>query len=170
ALLGEGKDFGPEAINTLLKLMEDYRDRIIVIVAGYTEPMMAFLESNPGLKSRFNKFIHFGDYTAPEMAQVFEYMLDRAQYFATEEARSKIGHVMRTLYENRGEHFGNARLVRNQSRNNGGILVAYCPSCRRAKGRWYRSRQSYTCSPPAAGQQSLLPKQNTSPAIFTHGL
>jgi SpoVK/Ycf46/Vps4 family AAA+-type ATPase len=113
ALMGEGKDYGPEAINTLLKLMEDYRDRIIVIVAGYTEPMMAFLESNPGLRSRFNKFIHFGDYTAPEMAQIFEYMLDRARYFATEEARSKIGHIMRTLYESRGEHFGNARLVRN---------------------------------------------------------
>jgi SpoVK/Ycf46/Vps4 family AAA+-type ATPase len=113
ALLGEGKDYGPEAINTLLKLMEDYRDRIIVIVAGYTEPMMAFLESNPGLKSRFNKFIHFGDYTAAEMNQIFEYMLDRAQYRAADEARSAGEHAIRTLYENRGEHFGNARLVRN---------------------------------------------------------
>jgi hypothetical protein len=93
--------------------MEDYRDRIIVIVAGYTDRMMAFLESNPGLKSRFNKFIHFGDYTAPEMAQIFEYMLDKAQYRATEVARSAVEHAMRTLYENRGEHFGNARLVRN---------------------------------------------------------
>lgn len=113
ALLGEGKDFGLEAINTLLKLMEDYRDRIIVIVAGYTEPMMAFLESNPGLKSRFNKFIHFGDYTAPEMSRIFEYMLGKAQYRASEEARSKLEHIMRVLHENRGEHFGNARLVRN---------------------------------------------------------
>ncbi|HZC34120.1 MAG TPA: AAA family ATPase, partial [Chthoniobacterales bacterium] len=112
-LLGEGKDFGPEAINTLLKLMEDYRDRLIVIVAGYTDRMTAFLESNPGLKSRFNKFIHFGDYTAPEMARIFEYMLEKAQYRATEEAHVAIECVMCRLRENRDEHFGNARLVRN---------------------------------------------------------
>jgi stage V sporulation protein K len=94
ALLGEGKDFGPEAINTLLKLMEDYRDRLIVIVAGYTDRMTAFLESNPGLKSRFNKFIHFGDYTAAEMPQIFAYMLKKAQYRATEEARMAIERAM----------------------------------------------------------------------------
>jgi SpoVK/Ycf46/Vps4 family AAA+-type ATPase len=113
ALMGDGKDFGPEAINTLLKLMEDYRDRLIVIVAGYTDRMAAFLESNPGLKSRFNKFIHFEDYTAPEMARIFEHMLDKAQYRATEAARSGIEGVMRRLCENRAEHFGNARVVRN---------------------------------------------------------
>jgi SpoVK/Ycf46/Vps4 family AAA+-type ATPase len=113
ALLGEGKDYGPESVNTLLKLMEDYRDRIIVIVAGYTDPMMAFLGSNPGLKSRFNKFIHFGDYTAVEMAQIFEYMLDKAQYRSTEQARSSVEQGMQTLYETRAEHFANARLVRN---------------------------------------------------------
>jgi stage V sporulation protein K len=113
ALVGEGKDFGPEAINTLLKLMEDYRDRLIVIVAGYTDRMTAFLESNPGLKSRFNKFIHFGDYAPDEMARIFEYMLDKAQYSASEEAHAGIERVMATLYENRDEHFGNARLVRN---------------------------------------------------------
>jgi stage V sporulation protein K len=113
ALLGEGKDFGPEAINTLLKLMEDYRDRLIVIVAGYTDRMTAFLESNPGLKSRFNKFIHFGDYTPQEMTQIFEYMLQKAQYHATEEAHAAIERVMYRLHENREEHFGNARLVRN---------------------------------------------------------
>ena len=113
ALVGEGKDFGPEAINTLLKLMEDYRDRLIVIVAGYTEQMAAFLESNPGLKSRFNKFIHFGDYTAAEMARIFEYMLDKAQYRATEDAQAAMERAMVCLRENRDEHFGNARLVRN---------------------------------------------------------
>jgi SpoVK/Ycf46/Vps4 family AAA+-type ATPase len=113
ALVGEGKDFGPEAINTLLKLMEDYRDRLIVIVAGYTNRMTAFLESNPGLKSRFNKFIHFEDYSAPEMARIFEYMLDKAQFSVTEAAHSMIEPVMRTLRENRDQRFGNARAVRN---------------------------------------------------------
>jgi stage V sporulation protein K len=99
ALLGEGKDFGPEAINTLLKLMEDYRDRVIVIVAGYTDRMTTFLESNPGLKLRFNKFIHFGDYSAPEMAQIFQYMLEKAQYRATEEAHSAVEPGMCRLEE-----------------------------------------------------------------------
>ena len=75
--------------------------------------MKAFLESDPGLKSRFNKFIHFEDYTAPEMARIFEHMLEKAQYRATEAARSDIEGVMRRLCENRGEHFGNARVVRN---------------------------------------------------------
>lgn len=113
ALAGEGKDFGPEAINALLKLMEDYRDRLIVIVAGYTDRMTAFLESNPGLKSRFNKFIHFGDYTSDEMARIFEYMLDKAQYRASEEAQAAIARAMTSLHQSRDEHFGNARLVRN---------------------------------------------------------
>jgi SpoVK/Ycf46/Vps4 family AAA+-type ATPase len=113
ALLGDEKDFGPEAINTLLKLMEDYRERLIVIVAGYTDRMTAFLESNPGLKSRFNKFIHFGDYTTGEMARIFEYMFDKAQYRASDEARADIERAMISLHQDRGEHFGNARLVRN---------------------------------------------------------
>ena len=113
ALVGEGKDFGPEAIHTLLKLMEDYRDRLIVIVAGYTDRMTAFLESNPGLKSRFNKFIHFEDYSVAEMARIFEYMLEKAQYSATEEARIAIEPAMQRLREGRDEHFGNARVVRN---------------------------------------------------------
>lgn len=92
--------------------MEDYRERLIVIVAGYTEQMAAFLESNPGLKSRFNKFIHFGDYTAAEMACV-EYMLDKAQYSATEDAHAVIERGMVCLRENRDEHFANARPGRN---------------------------------------------------------
>ena len=113
ALAGEGKDFGPEAINTLLKLMEDYRDRLIVIVAGYTRPMQAFLESNPGLKSRFNKHIHFDDYTVPQLLEIFRDMLREADYETTEEAVSVVREALDQLCSARDEHFGNARLVRN---------------------------------------------------------
>ena len=113
ALAGDERDFGPEAINTLLKLMEDFRGRVIVIVAGYTDKMTAFLSSNPGLKSRFNKFIHFGDYSASEMGQIFEYMLGKAEYRTTEEGRTAVERMMSCLSEPRDEHFGNARVARN---------------------------------------------------------
>jgi stage V sporulation protein K len=113
ALRGEGKDFGPEAINTLLKLMEDYRDRIIVVVAGYTEPMEKFLASNPGLKSRFNKFIHFDDYSSAEMLGIFEFMLRSAEYEANESALKSAEEGLHHRWATKGEHFGNARVVRN---------------------------------------------------------
>ncbi len=113
SLLGEGKDYGPEAVNTLLKLMEDYRGRLIVIVAGYTDRMEAFLESNPGLKSRFNKFIHFDDYTTAEMGQIFRYMLEQAQYQPSEDALQEIEPTMLSLCRTTDAHFGNARVVRN---------------------------------------------------------
>ena len=113
ALDGEGKDFGPEAINTLLKLMEDHRDRLIVIVAGYTERMGKFLATNPGLKSRFNKFVHFDDYTAAEMLQIFDFMLQRAEYQATEEALQTAEKALSIVCIDKDEHFGNGRLVRN---------------------------------------------------------
>jgi stage V sporulation protein K len=112
-LMGEGKDYGPEAINTLLKLMEDYRDRLIVIVAGYTEPMLAFLESNPGLKSRFNKFIHFDDYSVTEMRRMFEYMLSRSEFQAGPEALEMAKRCIDVLWAGREKHFGNGRVVRN---------------------------------------------------------
>ena len=113
ALQGEGKDFGPEAINTLLKLMEDFRDRLVVIVAGYTAPMMKFLDSNPGLKSRFNKFIHFEDYTPAQMIEILQSMLRKAEYEAPEDALSAVGPAFEQAYAARTEHFGNARFVRN---------------------------------------------------------
>jgi hypothetical protein len=75
--------------------------------------MTAFLESNPGLKSRFNKFIHFDDYTAAELGQIFKYMLDKAQYRPTVDALSEIEPTMQTLCQMAGAHFGNARAVRN---------------------------------------------------------
>jgi SpoVK/Ycf46/Vps4 family AAA+-type ATPase len=113
ALHGEGKDFGPEAVATLLKLMEDHRDRLVVIVAGYTQPMMAFLRSNQGLKSRFNKFIHFDDFTAPQLLEIFQHMLRQAEYDVTEDALSEVKSLLEELWSKRDEHFGNGRLVRN---------------------------------------------------------
>jgi Cdc6-like AAA superfamily ATPase len=113
ALCGEGKDFGPEAINTMLKLMEDYRDRLIVIVAGYTAPMKTFLESNPGLKSRFNKFIHFDDYSAEQMIGILRQMLERAEFQLTDSAWEKARETLAALWSARDEHFGNGRVVRN---------------------------------------------------------
>jgi stage V sporulation protein K len=113
ALYGEGKDFGPEAINTLLKLMEDYRDRLIVIAAGYTGPMETFLKSNPGLKSRFSKFIHFADYTADQLVEIFRNMLVRSDFELTDGALDRARELIAHLRQSGKEHFGNARVIRN---------------------------------------------------------
>ncbi len=113
ALHGEGKDYGPEAINTLLKLMEDYRDRLIVIVAGYTAPMEAFLRSNPGLKSRFSKFIHFDDYTAEQLVEIFQKMMAAQEFKLAETARTRAQELIERISRSGDEHFGNARVIRN---------------------------------------------------------
>ena len=73
-------DFGQEAVDTLLKAMEDHRDDLIVIVAGYPDLMERFLSSNPGLRSRFNKFITFEDYTGDELMSIFESMCSKQEY------------------------------------------------------------------------------------------
>jgi len=113
ALAGEGNDFGPEAINTLLKLMEDYRERLIVIVAGYTRPMEAFLASNPGLKSRFNKFIHFDDYASDRLLEIMRNMLARAKFTLSADAEERARQVVGRLRRSADEHFGNGREIRN---------------------------------------------------------
>jgi Cdc6-like AAA superfamily ATPase len=113
ALAGEGKDFGPEAINTLLKLMEDQRERLIVIVAGYTERMEDFLASNPGLKSRFSKFIHFDDYTALQLLGIFQNLLLRSQFQLAESALERTRELIDQLLQAADEHFGNGRMIRN---------------------------------------------------------
>lgn len=109
---GGENDFGREAIETLLKRMEDHRGEFIVIVAGYTDNMAIFLESNPGLKSRFDKFIHFEDYTEEELFVIGENMLKKEYLFLTEEAASHLKGYITQLTANRNKFFGNARTMR----------------------------------------------------------
>lgn len=107
------ENFGQEAIDTILKAMEDHRDEFIVIVAGYTQLMKEFVESNPGLKSRFNKFFEFPDYTVEELQQIFELQCKKYQYKLTEEADKAVREEIIRLEEAKGENFANAREVRN---------------------------------------------------------
>jgi SpoVK/Ycf46/Vps4 family AAA+-type ATPase len=112
-LSGSGKDFGQEAIDTLLKLMEDNRDNLIVIVAGYTKEMEKFIQSNPGLSSRFNKHLTFQDYNGDELYEMFTRLCGKNGFQIDIEAQEIIKNHLNTLYEQRTEHFGNGRDVRN---------------------------------------------------------
>lgn len=114
SLAGETDDsYGREAIETILKAMEDYRDELVVIVAGYDELMHKFINSNPGLASRFNKYFHFPDYTGEEMLSIFKRFCTTNGYDIEAETADALQGHFRTLYANREEHFGNARTVRN---------------------------------------------------------
>jgi SpoVK/Ycf46/Vps4 family AAA+-type ATPase len=106
-------DFGYEAVDTLLKAMEDHRDDLIVIVAGYPDLMEEFLESNPGLQSRFNKYIHFDDYSPEELLDIFKRMCEKNGYKCEDAAIEKVKEILDQLHENRTESFANARTVRN---------------------------------------------------------
>ena len=108
---GGESDFGKEAIATLLKQMEDHRDDMIVIVAGYPAPMAEFLDANPGLRSRFPKTLEFPDYTDDEMLAIFESM-GRANHYTLDPA-AREGLRAWLAAQPRGPSFGNARLVRN---------------------------------------------------------
>lgn len=106
-------DFGYEAVDTLLKAMEDHRDDLIVIVAGYPDKMEEFLTSNPGLQSRFNKYINFDDYDPKELLDIFDRMCEKNGYKTSEEAKKKVEKMLVTLHETRSDSFANARTVRN---------------------------------------------------------
>jgi SpoVK/Ycf46/Vps4 family AAA+-type ATPase len=106
-------DFGQEAVDTLLKAMEDHRDDLVVIVAGYQKPMEEFLSSNPGLKSRFNKFLYFENYTKEELVQIMESMCASRQYELSEEARRTALEYFERKTNETDENFANAREVRN---------------------------------------------------------
>ncbi len=113
SLNGEGQDFGAEAIDTLLKLMEDNRNDLIVIVAGYTDKMARFLASNPGLKSRFNKYLSFEDYSPEQLKDIFIRFCEKENFNLTSEAVEKVLQIFKILHEVKDESFGNARLARN---------------------------------------------------------
>ena len=108
-----GSDFGQEAIDTILKSMEDNRDNFVVIVAGYPEPMKAFLESNPGLKSRFNKVITFEDYSAGELFSIFNILCSSYLLTLNIKAEAALKSYLDWITENKPEDFGNGRDIRN---------------------------------------------------------
>jgi hypothetical protein len=114
---GGEKDFGGEAISTLLKRMEDDRGRLIVILAGYTNEMKKFIDSNPGLQSRFSRYIEFPDYSADELAQIFLRNVEKNQYVCDADVRNSIRDVMRLAVAKKDRNFGNARYVRNLFEN-----------------------------------------------------
>lgn len=108
-----GNDFGREAVDTLVKLIEDHRDDFLVVVAGYTEPMKRFLDSNPGLRSRFNRFIQFDDYSQDELFQILERQCGEHGYKLSEPAAEYARGLFARMHENRGPDFANGRAVRN---------------------------------------------------------
>ncbi|MBQ6273478.1 MAG: AAA family ATPase [Oscillospiraceae bacterium] len=111
---GGENDFGREAIETILKAMEDHRDDLIVIVAGYTGPMEKFIHSNPGLESRFNKYFFFPDYNGEQLMAMFRSRCKKNGYSLSEEAEKAAVEHFNKLYEERTENFGNGRDVRNE--------------------------------------------------------
>lgn len=108
---GGEKDFGREAIDTMVKLIEDRRDRLVVIITGYPAEMADLTASNPGIESRFPRTIHFDDYTTDELLAIFDFLSSRVEYHADDEAKEKLKTLLDAAPRGRG--FGNGRLARN---------------------------------------------------------
>lgn len=106
-------DFGQECIDTILKAMEDNRNDLIVIVAGYPDLMQEFIKSNPGLQSRFNKYLTFDDYSPNELIEIFQSLCESYGMTADEETLAVLKEKLKALYQKRDKSFGNGRLVRN---------------------------------------------------------
>lgn len=109
--------YGAEAVQTLVKRMEDDRDRLVVILAGYPGPINQLLESNPGLRSRFNTQMLFPDYMPVDLGRIYQRMCDANHYVVPPAARAKLLLGFQWLYAHRDENFGNGRLVRNSFEN-----------------------------------------------------
>lgn len=105
--------YGPEALNTIVKFMEDNRNDFIVILAGYEAPMMELIESNPGLESRFNKYIAFNDYAPEELVDIFLLQTNKIDIKVEDEAIERLMEIFKEQYDARSESFGNGRLARN---------------------------------------------------------
>jgi len=105
--------YGRECLTELTKALEDYRDDLVVIVAGYTEPMKDFFASNPGLLSRFNKFIYFDDYSYSELFDIFNLMCKQNEYLLSPEAENQVKQIFIDNVENKDEKFANGRFARN---------------------------------------------------------
>jgi len=108
-----GNDYGREAIDTLLKGMEDNRNDLVVIVAGYPGLMQKFIDSNPGLRSRFNKYIFFEDYSPNELVAIFKVLCDKSGYLIDDDALALVMELLNERYDNRSANFANGREVRN---------------------------------------------------------
>ena len=114
ALVGrEGGDFGGEAIEILLKLMEDHRSDFVVIVAGYPARMQEFLDANPGLRSRFSRQLRFENYSIEELLSIFELLCVQAHYSVAPDALEKLRGLLADAVAKADQTFGNARFVRN---------------------------------------------------------
>lgn len=110
---GSKEDYGKEAVATLLKRMEDDRDRLVVILAGYSEDMKQFIDTNPGLQSRFNRYIHFSDYSAADLMEIFRRNVRKYDYALSTEAEQKLTETLTNAVAHKDKNFGNARFVRN---------------------------------------------------------
>lgn len=109
----QSDSYGRECLTELTKALEDYREDLVVIVAGYIEPMNKFIESNPGLKSRFNTFIEFEDYSIEELGEILISMCNDNEYILHTETKNKINLSLTELVEKKDNSFANGRLVRN---------------------------------------------------------
>lgn len=105
--------YGRECLTELTKALEDYRDDLVVIVAGYTEPMNHFFASNPGLKSRFNTFIEFPDYSAEELSRMFLKLCKENDYYLSDNVENRVLNILHEQVKNKKDNFANGRLVRN---------------------------------------------------------